>query len=625
MLETAAVTLLACLLTTSSSAQSPQPPAPIYYFDLTSLHTLNLRNPMDARRAWDTLHLVASLQGIVNRSSPTLFIRFMPHPDDFWFDHLREPNNWLAARPVTRIDSLESLLRTFAPKLKGIVLYDEKVPATSNLASTIAGIEDRLALRYDPAPNSLYTQILPLLPKNTLRLFNPDGSPMFTGTGLIPDTNIPSTASSKCDAYLWLKSRYMDTHRCSPDYVAYYIDAFWLTDPAISGLSNSTLSNHDFFISQRAFFFDLGMWPDESPVDDRAQKPGTDLATLKQLLRALHDRSPNQILNIGGFVPWAWKYTNHGRAGGRREGVPSEWEYSRIISAYNGIMDADALGYSGLANASFYQHFPIKSHYPQKTKPTLTDLKAKGYVTADNKVAFLAFVLFYMGDYDSSAWLNFHVPKLWQDPAHGQIPCAFAFNPNLDRRVPHALHYARTHAAPTDFFIAGDNGAGYLNPGMLTAPRLDPAVPDGWPAWVAHNSAYYKRYDLTITGFIIDGFAPGMATLGFDHYMKFSPDGCLFQHSNPTGLHRNTMPYAKMAWDLDGPSKTAAPKIIELIGSKRPSFTPIRTILKTPTWHKQTMDLAAQSPQGKDLRFVDPYTFFMLVKLHHQQPKEDRK
>lgn len=217
----------------------------------------------------------------------------------------------------------------------------------------------------------------------------------------------------------------------------------------------------------------------------------------------------------------------------------------------------------------------------------------------------------------------YHVPKLWQDPARGQVPCAWAFNPNLDRRVPHAMHYARMHAKPTDFFIAGDNGAGYLNPGMLTAPRMDQTVPDGWTAWVTHNTAYYRRHDLAITGFIIDGFAPGMGDRGFDEYMKFSPQGCLFQHSDSLGLHRDTMPYARMAWDLDGTPKNAAAKIIQLIGAKLPSFAPIRTILKTPTWHKQTMDLAAQL--SKDLRFVDPYSFFMLVKRQQQQTEKDGK
>ncbi|MGE5609401.1 MAG: hypothetical protein ACM359_09110 [Bacillota bacterium] len=138
--------------------------------DLTSLQKLNLKDPLQARRAWDTLHLVASVQGIVNRDSATLFVRFMPHPDDFWLAYLREPGNWLAGRPVIKLDTFQQLLRTFAPKLKGIVLYDEKVAATSNLASTIAGVEDRLCLRYQHHRRCRRSPLPSLRPGRRLRL-----------------------------------------------------------------------------------------------------------------------------------------------------------------------------------------------------------------------------------------------------------------------------------------------------------------------------------------------------------------------------------------------------------------------------------------------------------------------
>ena len=79
-------------------------------------------------------------------------------------------------------------------------------------------------------------------------------------------------------------------------------------------------------------------------------------------------------------------------------------------------MDADALGYSGMANASFYQHFPLKKRYPQNPKPTLNDLRERGLVSKHGRVAPKGYVCFYMGDYDSAAWLNLHVPRWWADP-----------------------------------------------------------------------------------------------------------------------------------------------------------------------------------------------------------------
>ena len=124
-------------------------------------------------------------------------------------------------------------------------------------------------------------------------------------------------------------------------------------------------------------------------------------------------------------------------------------------------MDADALDYNAMTNASFYQHFPLAKHYPQNKRPTIADLKSKGFIRPDGSVAPHSYVTFYMGDYDSAAWFSIMVPGLWSDPARGSIPCSWAFNPNLDRRAPHALHFARKYQTAKDWFMFGDSGAGY--------------------------------------------------------------------------------------------------------------------------------------------------------------------
>jgi len=199
-----------------------------------------------------------------------------------------------------------------------------------------------------------------------------------------------------------------------------------------------------------------------------------------------------------------------------------------------------------------------------------------------------------MGDYDSAAWLNVHAPRWWQDPAHGETLCTWAFNPNLDRRAPHVLDYVRTHQTANDWFMFGDSGAGYLNPGMLVAPRGESGLPDGLDAWVAHSLPYARRYDLSITGFIIDGHSPGMGEKGMDAYLKFSPDGIVGQKMPPVGLHRDTMPYIRMKTDLDGSPEEAGATIAGLARNEAPKFMFIRTILKSPSWHRDTMR-AAQS------------------------------
>ncbi len=598
----------------------PDSDSSLVYLDLTYLDQLDLNDPQAARKAWDTLHLTASVQGIVNRDSPRLFIRLMAGPDDFWWDYLRNEHGWLAGRDIVRIDSVQAMLTHFASELKGVVVYRERPWVGSNLASTIAGVEDRVALRYDASSGSVFRQVLGsgvAFVEDRLDLFDAEGVPVWrVEQGA---DNAPS-GSDKRDAYLWLKRRCLDTGQVSKQYMGYYIDAFWLTDPTKSSLPNCTLTNHDFFISQRAMFMDLHVWEDESPVDEPDQPAGTDLKTLRELMRAMHDYSDGGIIHIGGFTPWAWKYTDHLGAGSAHGGVDTEWKLVKEVSSYNGLIDADALGYSGMTNASFYQHFPLEARYPQNPRPKLADIQRAGHIGANGRVAKKSYVLLYMGDYDSAAWLNQLVPDLWKDPARGTIPCTWAFNPNLDRRAPHAMHYVRTHQSPNDWFITGDNGAGYLNPSMLTAPRPEPDLPDGWERWIRHNIPAYERYDLTITGFLIEGHSPTIGELGMDAYMRFSPDGLVcHRHCGKRGLYRGEMPYVKHTRDIAGTPEEAAATIRGELDDRGTQFLFFRSVIQTPGWHAELIERMMNSETGGRVRFVDPYTFFGLLKLHEKQ------
>lgn len=622
--------LLFCSLLFAASlaaAGETDQPETIWRFDLTGLYHCNLSDPVQAREAWDTMHLVASLQGNVNREDPILLIRFMKETDDFWFEWMRAPGNWLSGRPVHEIATLEELISVFENRIRGLVIYREDVPANSNVASTIAGVEERICLRYDPSPGSVYSRVMAMdiewgdvrwLPAKE----DGRGPPAVLGE-LIPGTEPPiaSTGSAKGDAYLWAIQRYLDAGRTSDEFLAYYIDAWWLQHPRRASLENFTLSNHDFFIAERAFFFDLGVWGDEAPVDDPGQPVGTDRRVVTKILESMARRADGNMIHIGGFTPWLWKYTTAAPGQSRHEPVETEWAKNKLASKYNAVIDSDALGLSGMANASFYRHFPLREKYVQPRRPSGDDLRKEGFLKSDGTVAPYVYVMFYHGDYDSAAWMNRYVPVWWNDSARGEIPLNWAFNPNLDRRAPHAMHFARTRQVANEWFIAGDSGAGYLNPGMLAAEHRGPGFSDGWEAWVAYCESYYEKYDLTITGFVIDGASPGMGLRGMDAYAGFSPDGLIGQKIPSQGLHRDTMPFIRMGADFHGASpEQAADRIArEAANRTAPAFLPLRTILKSPSWHKETMERVGRLPGGKDVRFVDAYRFMLLLKHRERQ------
>ena len=415
-------------------------PQKIYVLDIRPLKA-DWTKPERTQEIWDTLHALAALQGIVNREKPQLYFNYCSgfgvETDEFWMNWYRTEDGWLKDTEVIQLKSVEEAFDTFKDVPRGLVVYDPRVNSTSNLASTAAGIYDLIPVRWSEQTNSICQKLLSQYHYPIRETFiNSDGSSKFTGKGTIPDTDIPSTGSAKCDAYLWAVEKYIKTGLCDPLFAAYYIDAFWIQLPNTSGPDMHTLSNHDYFISHRAFFFDLSPWADEAPNDDLQQPLGADLAAFRAVMSALYLQNGGRILKVGGFTPWPFKYTDHGAVKCKHGGVETEWQFGKIISQYNGYMEADAAGLSAMANASFHTHYPLRKRYAQpNAKPNLQVWKEKGFITEDGKVRPGLYLGHYVGDYDSPAWLYKAVPNFFNDKDHGTVPLGWAFDPNLADRA----------------------------------------------------------------------------------------------------------------------------------------------------------------------------------------------
>ena len=616
--------IVGCLLITVR-ARAAAPP-PLVAVDLTPLLRRDMADGAERRKVWDTLQFVAALQGLANRDRAQLYV-YLVGPDAlfdrFWLAKLRAPGQWLAERAlVSEADPL-ALLKRFRSSVRGAVVWDERVPATSNAASTVAGAEGLIPLRYDPSPGSLYWRCVvdPQGPKLAakVRLLRPDGGVLFTGRGTIPGTQTPSSGSAKCDACLWAVAKYLRTGKCDPTHLAYYPDAFWLQSPNKIPADRTLLCNHDYFIAHKSFFFDLGPWDDEAPNDDPRQPLGSDLRTLQAVLRAAYDRTqtrgrPPPMIHVGGFTPWDQKYTDF--TGGKHGGVPTEWRYAEILSCFNAYMDADAPGLHAMANASLFQHFPLQAAYPQANLPTDATLRLLGYLDAQGRVVPKNYAAIYVGDYDSAAWLYQRLPGLWDDPARGSVPLGWAFNPTLDARFPVGLAYTRRTATPNDSFMTGDSGAGYLNPGLLTPPRVWSGLPSGLVSWEAHCKREYQRWGLSVTGFVIDGDAPPMSDETKRAYARFSPGGVVAQKIPEQSLV-DGVPFLRMGPDLPNPTEgaksiaAAFPPPVNGAPAE-PHFRIFRTILWSPSAHREMHDgLKRDRP---DIEWVDPHVLFLLLR-----------
>lgn len=429
--------ILVTLLPTFATA-APTPKT-IHVLDARPLRRLDLAKPGDVAVVWDTMHALAALQGLVNRDAPRLYVlycaEFGVETDQFWLEWLRGEDGWLRDTKPVPLTSLEDAVRAFTNQIKGVVVYDPAVAATSCLASTAAGCGSLLPVRFSREPNSVFALLTGKLGLPVrLWLVNGDGTSKFTGKGTLPDSTEPSSGSAKVDAYRWALRHFIESGKCDTRFAAFYLDAFWLTRPRNGPPDLHTLSNHDYFIARRAFFFDLSPWGDEPPVDDPQQTLGLDKQTLLDVLRGLQARSPRSIIKIGGFPPWPFKYTAHGGAG-KHEPVLTEWEFTRLISQFNAYHEADAAGPGAMANASFFAHYPLKAHYSQpNARPMRKDWQRAGWLTPDGKVAPKLFVGHYVGTTTRphgstkpcprSSATNSAVPCRWAGPSTRASPTA---------------------------------------------------------------------------------------------------------------------------------------------------------------------------------------------------------
>lgn len=551
---------------------------------------------------YDAARLAAAIQGSVNREFPSLYFLWQ-ESDTFWLEYMTGSDKFLHGIPIRHIGGFDAFLEIYGDfiKSRGICAWDSDVPATVNAATTVCGVDGYIPIRYSTAKNSILTQVTDKT-KAEIKI-NLRG--VFTGTGIIYDTDLPSSGSKKCDAYLWAIEHYIE--KTNPRLLFYTLDAASWDGERLyyPDLGNAFVFNHDYAIANKAFVFDLYSYDDEAPCDDPGQPLGTDLSVMKKILRHKYDQTHgSEMITVCGFNPWQQKYTDYNNKS-NHGGVEAEWRFTEILSAYNCIKDADAYGYCGLANASVFMHFPLKASYKNR-RPAVS--------ACDEYDENKTYILFYVGDYDASAWTARHIPIWYKDPALGKLPLMWCFNPNLSDRVPQAFDFIYENFTQNDYFEAGDSGAGYINPRLLYQPRIHSDLPDGSAAYIAHNKKYFNRFDIHTAGFIINGhyetdlrqmedisrFAD--CGVGYNRY-DGSVDvvnGTVFMGHTADIAVQNTPPEKAVKSALDAIDRQPANK----------RFHIFRTILVSPTDHNRIYELLRKTRPEARFELVDPHTFF---------------
>lgn len=573
----------------------------VYYLSWNSI-----RNAVgaDSEAQYDALCFVTALQGVLNREEPTLYFDYQSS-DTFWYKYMKREGKLLYGYAQTVIPDLDTLFTTFAEQIReyGLVTWDPQVPSTSNVAVTACGAYDYLPLRAGGAFTALVQEKTGAPVKLQL-----EGK--FTGRGTIPGTNRASSGSAKCDAYLFaLETMFDDLEH---GVVGYYVDGTPYPGGGYGDLSSSPAVNRDYLIANRAFVFDLGPWDDELPHDDPGQPMGTDYRTLIEILDKTYQKNNGKVYTVMGYVPWDRKYTATAGPSNHSD-VHTEWHFCEIISSFNAILDADSAPYGILSNASLYRHYPLKESYNNNhIQQKLTYDPNKQYV------------MLYLGDYDSGGWVKNWVPRLWTDPARGDVPMAWPFNLNLSDRIPMLYDYLYETKSDNDMFISGDSGAGYLFPSVLLDKSLasHSSYPSGEESFVEHCQKYFRKFDVNYIGFAVNPWNPfGEKEMAM--YNRFAPRGTVYGHGGTMNSSKlmvyNNVPYMPATSDM--PEKDTDEKSPKTNGDfilrslqfvDEYPFYVFRTILWKPSEIKALQEYVVEK-SGGDVVFCTPDTFSDLI------------
>lgn len=596
--------------------RTPTPSGTVYYYDLNYSWSIGRSTIPQARLMFDLDYAVVALQGLVNRNGPRLFVKYW-NEDAKWWSRLRESEAWLSSKTVVTlpsgIDNLHILFETFRDDYQGAVLWDSDVYATSNVAGTVAGADGLIPIRYEPTAGSIYDRLVANGPRIPVVA---DLVGKFTGAGTIPDTGIPSTGSRKNDAYIWARTLYLETGKSNPSLLNYAVDGYWeLTWPE-GGIPGHALLSRDYVIRNKGFMFDLSPWDDELPVDDPTQTLGLDASTYRSILATAAARTPGMIHTIH-CMPWPFKYTSWGNAGGTRHPVTMEWECTGWLSRYNAYSDADSYAYVDFPNASLYSQFPLPERLTQNRKASQTSLRKLGYVDSRNQVSPLNFLNLYIGDYDSAMWMSNVACNYWDDANRGVVPMSWAFNPNLIERAPVQYEYYNRTRTDNDSFIAGDSGAGYVNPSRLLTDRGAGLPPIG-DVWIRHNLDYFRRTNTKMSGFLLNGTAGPLGQDVDSMYEQFSVDGTFSQPTwYPQGDHMSgSMPAMSQRQDLTNSAATDA-TIVQPMGLQGlTNFLNFRTVLIKPTYVLNLYNAVVAADKSIPWALIDAPTYGALMKSH---------
>ncbi|MBN1318120.1 MAG: hypothetical protein JXA42_21740 [Anaerolineales bacterium] len=439
---------------------------------------------------------LVSMQGIINRSDPAVYLDWqdsgmLGNAANFWLTPLA---SYVDITPVdvTGLDAVEFLWQRFYPRFQGAVIYAPDVPDTINVATMLAGLEDRLMLAPEQLELPVIKDILENLDGTCASDTNTLNLPILTGHPCVIDLRLLA------DQQGWSEPAHnRDTLRTDRQAIYLWVyENLWprLEKRAIGVISPGAPSSYWF--SDPKMYDPLGLaWRDYLIA---LRLPALWLSTVEEpdvsLLSQFLDEAPSPIPFLSFYD--ALEVESVELASRHGDWVP-------VISNSNTPISTGNLTVLSAIDA------PV-----QPFRPRLDDDRL--FAALGNQ----PLVTLWNSDGDSIQFLldrGFHggVDFYWEG-VRGSL-FGWSTNPTLANLSPLAWNYYVETAGNTSF-VAGLSGAGYIYPALMSNSQLNMYL---------EQSARYLDLTGLRTVFIDERFGAFDERLGTAYYKHLSPVGYL--------------------------------------------------------------------------------------------------
>lgn len=490
--------------------------------------------------------LLATLQGIVNREQPRIYlIENQEEGKMTWLNDLQVP--------FTMQDDYWNLLKIYKNEIKGVIVYDPNVPDSINVATTLAGLKDgvvaspQLAEQLKAAPYNLkvledlqgrfkdrldaYTwqydnlwnltshrMLVGLSPNTSIKI--PPGLPSSFQTIVQEitqerDGNNRKTYDMDLTPFLGQESVYLRfddafpqdgwgpavhqvTVKADGQVIAQFIPGTPEEEAFLFDRQNSQVSSgnggHRFADNDRYFVYRFS-----PPAGTKQLTASVDMWNQYKVSAGSIEPPSSELKEPYGYLR-DYAVANKAMVFWLDSNVPEQKAlFEKLLSGvepgspYLGWFSNDVEGeFSSVEITSRHSVYVLAADWfsnltvfsGTKAKPVKS--KPLPAPKLENKI----YVTYTFSEGDNFQYNQHRMRILWDDPNRGQVPINWTSSPLLYDGAPAMLNYYQSTATKNDLLIAGPSGAGYF-------------YPNPWPEstfgdFLKQTNSYLKKTGMTI-------------------------------------------------------------------------------------------------------------------------------